>query len=50
MAPHQPGKSSTFRVLDRPDLPVRKVAAGSNILVQGAVGAEMFLLMPMKQR
>jgi CRP-like cAMP-binding protein len=44
MALHKPGKTSTFRVLDRPDLPVRKVAAGSNILVQGAVGAEMFLL------
>jgi CRP-like cAMP-binding protein len=43
MAFPEPSKA-TFRVLDRPDLPVRKVAAGRNILVQGAVGAEMFLL------
>jgi CRP-like cAMP-binding protein len=43
MAPATPGKA-TFRVLDRPDLPVRRIAAGQNILVQGAVGAEMFLL------
>jgi CRP-like cAMP-binding protein len=43
MAPAKPDKA-TFRVLDRPDLPVRRIAAGSNILVQGAVGAEMFLL------
>jgi CRP-like cAMP-binding protein len=44
MAPHPSGKGSTFRVLDRPDLPVRRITAGQNILVQGAVGAEMFLL------
>src|SRR6185312_11901965 len=43
MAPAKPGKA-TFRVLDRPDLPVRRIPAGRNILVQGAVGAEMFLL------
>lgn len=43
MAPPGPSKA-TFRVLDRPDLPVRRVPAGTNILVQGAVGAEMFLL------
>jgi CRP-like cAMP-binding protein len=43
MAPAKPGKA-TFRVLDRPDLPVRRIPAGRDILVQGAVGAEMFLL------
>ena len=43
MAPPKPSQA-TFRILDRPDLPVRRIAAGNPIIVQGAVGAEMFLL------
>jgi len=43
MAAGEPGKA-TFRVLDRPDLPVRWIAAGSSMVVQGAMGAEMYLL------
>ncbi|MBN8994047.1 MAG: cyclic nucleotide-binding domain-containing protein [Rhizobiales bacterium] len=43
MAPSEPS-NATFRALDRPDLPVRRVPAGSSMVVQGAVGAEMYLL------
>jgi CRP/FNR family cyclic AMP-dependent transcriptional regulator len=33
-----------FRILDRPEVPVRKVAAGETIIVEGGVAQEMFLL------
>ncbi len=33
-----------FRLLDRADVPVRKVAAGQNIVVEGGIASEMFLL------
>jgi CRP/FNR family cyclic AMP-dependent transcriptional regulator len=33
-----------FRILDRPDVPVRKVAAGETIILEGGVAHEMFLL------
>jgi CRP-like cAMP-binding protein len=33
-----------FRILDRPDVPVRKYAAGDTIIRKGAVAREMFLL------
>ncbi len=33
-----------FKILDRPDLPVRAIAAGDDILVEGSPGNEMFLL------
>jgi len=33
-----------FRILDRPDVPVRKIAAGTQILAEGGIGGEMFLL------
>jgi CRP/FNR family transcriptional regulator, cyclic AMP receptor protein len=33
-----------FRILDRPDVPVRKVAAGETIIAEGGVAHEMFLL------
>jgi len=33
-----------FTILDRPDVPVRAIAAGGNIVVEGSVGTEMFLL------
>jgi CRP-like cAMP-binding protein len=36
--------SVNFRILDRPDLPVRKFAAGTKILSEGGTAAEMFLL------
>ncbi len=43
MPSREPGRA-TFRVLDRPDLPVRRIPAGSSMVVQGAMGAEMYLL------
>jgi hypothetical protein len=33
-----------FRILDRPDVPIRKIAAGTKIVVGGGVASEMFLL------
>jgi CRP-like cAMP-binding protein len=33
-----------FRILDRPDVPTRKVAAGTAIVTEGGVASEMFLL------
>jgi CRP/FNR family cyclic AMP-dependent transcriptional regulator len=33
-----------FRILDRPDVPVRKVAAGETVIAEGGVAHEMFLL------
>lgn len=36
--------STNFRILDRPDVPVRKIAAGTVIIQKGAVAREMFLL------
>jgi len=33
-----------FRILDRPDVPVRKVAAGETVIREGGVAHEMFLL------
>jgi CRP-like cAMP-binding protein len=33
-----------FHILDRPDVPVRKVAAGETIILEGGVAQEMFLL------
>ena len=33
-----------FKILDRPDMPVRIVTAGENIIVEGSPGTEMFLL------
>jgi CRP-like cAMP-binding protein len=33
-----------FRILDRPDVPVRKVAAGESIVVEGGQAREMYLL------
>jgi CRP/FNR family transcriptional regulator, cyclic AMP receptor protein len=33
-----------FRILDRPDIPIRKYAAGETIIRKGAVAREMFLL------
>jgi len=33
-----------FRILDRPDVPIRKIAAGTVIIQKGAVAREMFLL------
>jgi CRP/FNR family transcriptional regulator, cyclic AMP receptor protein len=33
-----------FKILDRPDVPVRAIAAGGDIVVEGSVGTEMFLL------
>ena len=33
-----------FKILDRADVPVRAIAAGGDILVEGSVGTEMFLL------
>src|SRR6202011_1703944 len=33
-----------FKILDRADVPVRAIAAGGDILVEGTVGTEMFLL------
>ena len=33
-----------FRILDRPDVPIRKYAEGDTILQKGAVAREMFLL------
>src|SRR6185503_15995044 len=36
--------SINFRILDRPDVPIRKIAAGTVIIQKGAVAREMFLL------
>jgi CRP-like cAMP-binding protein len=33
-----------FNILDRPDVPVRTIASGGDIVVEGSVGTEMFLL------
>jgi CRP-like cAMP-binding protein len=33
-----------FRILDRPDVPIRKVAAGETIISEGSAAHEMFLL------
>ena len=33
-----------FRILDRPEVPVRKVAAGETIISEGGAAKEMFLL------
>jgi CRP-like cAMP-binding protein len=33
-----------FRILDRPDLPLRRHAAGDTIIQKGAVAREMFLI------
>lgn len=33
-----------FKILDRPDVPVRAIVAGGDIVVEGTVGTEMFLL------
>ena len=33
-----------FRILDRPDVPIRKIAAGTRIVVEGGVASEMYLL------
>jgi CRP/FNR family transcriptional regulator, cyclic AMP receptor protein len=33
-----------FKILDRADVPVRAIAAGGDILIEGSVGTEMFLL------
>jgi CRP/FNR family cyclic AMP-dependent transcriptional regulator len=33
-----------FRILDRPEVPVRKVAAGETIILEGGVAHEMFLV------
>jgi CRP-like cAMP-binding protein len=33
-----------FKILDRPDVPVRRIAAGTVIIQKGAVAREMFLL------
>ena len=33
-----------FRILDRPDVPIRKYAEGDTIIRKGAVAREMFLL------
>jgi CRP-like cAMP-binding protein len=33
-----------FKILDRPDMPVRTIAAGENIVVEGSPGTEMFLI------
>jgi CRP-like cAMP-binding protein len=33
-----------FKILDRPDVPVRRVAAGETIIVEGSVAKEMYLL------
>jgi CRP/FNR family transcriptional regulator, cyclic AMP receptor protein len=33
-----------FRILDEPDVPVRKFAAGETIIVEGSVAHEMFLV------
>jgi CRP/FNR family transcriptional regulator, cyclic AMP receptor protein len=33
-----------FKILDRPDVPVRVIAAGGDIVVEGSIGTEMFLL------
>ncbi|HZP20126.1 MAG TPA: cyclic nucleotide-binding domain-containing protein [Bauldia sp.] len=37
-------KMPDFRILDRPDLPVKRMAAGTRIVVEGGTAAEMFLL------
>ena len=36
--------STNFRILDRPDVPVRKIAAGTVMIQKGAVAREMYLL------
>jgi len=33
-----------FKILDRPDVPVRTIASGESIVVEGSPGTEMFLL------
>jgi CRP-like cAMP-binding protein len=33
-----------FRILDKPDVPVRKVAAGETIILEGGAANEMFLV------
>jgi CRP-like cAMP-binding protein len=33
-----------FKILDRPDMPLRTVRVGENIVVEGSPGTEMFLL------
>jgi CRP/FNR family transcriptional regulator, cyclic AMP receptor protein len=33
-----------FKILDRPDVPIRKVAAGETLIVEGGVPSEMFLV------
>jgi CRP-like cAMP-binding protein len=33
-----------FKILDRPDVPIRKYAAGEAIITKGSVAKEMFLL------
>ena len=33
-----------FRILDKPDVPVRKFAAGETIIAEGSVAHEMFLV------
>ena len=33
-----------FRILDRPDVPVRRVASGTKLITEGGVATEMFLL------
>jgi CRP/FNR family cyclic AMP-dependent transcriptional regulator len=33
-----------FKILDRPDVPIRKVAPGETIIVEGGMPTEMFLL------
>ncbi|MEO8667271.1 MAG: cyclic nucleotide-binding domain-containing protein [Bauldia sp.] len=43
MSPADKGRID-FRILDRPDIPIRKYAAGDTIIAKGAVAREMFLL------
>lgn len=33
-----------FKILDRPDVPIRKVTAGDTVIVEGGAPSEMFLV------